>query len=499
MILHNISKHLLVFSLAVVFQAWTTVAECIPEAGISRCVNVEMHFEVEYLTRGITKTSEYRRSRTRSRGYKEYMDEQGSSLSEAIQREKSISNYNRRMSDISSAHANSEAQSTSASIEVSGYGVTAAASFSHATESAEARSQAEAQEAVTQASNAMKFATELNKQLNRKNGWATDEEVEEEYESNSTIVYQGGRFQVWRRVEIDLNIDGQSISEIETRYVLDFTTAPSPTELFDLAKNYLKLFILEDANAILDLSVYTVSATMLVPLPSYERPDVLSELRRSIIQQNTDCLYAIDQPDSQSITRLATIDHALNEQNNRLSAIDLLNTQQNGRLTSIDSENLLQDNQITSMQTSEDESTKRVYFSANLVRKMEHQGTVIFNLVEESEGGGYNRNSGRFIAPANAGGVYEFSCEMYNGSLDDDYRIRLVKTHKNVYHAGSRYHEWLREGISKGKKSQSFTISYITHLNPGDEVWVILSEGKLYGDSQTHWNYFSGKLIYADA
>jgi len=493
MILHNISKHLLVFSLAVVFQAWTTVAECIPEAGISRCVNVEMHFEVEYLTRGITKTSEYRRSRTRSRGYKEYMDEQGSSLSEAIQREKSISNYNRRMSDISSAHANSEAQSNSASISVSGYGVTADASFSHATDSSEERSNAEAQEAVTEASNAMKFATELNKQLNRKNTWATDEEVEEEYESSSEIEYQGGRFQVWRKVESDLIIDGQSISEVETQYVLDFETAPTSTELFDLAKDYLKLFILEDANMTLDLSVYTVSAMMLVPLQNYEHPDVLSELRQSIIQQNTDALLAIEQQDLQSSTRFATIDHALNEQNNRLSAIDLLNTHQNDRLTTIESKNLLQNNQITSMQTNGDESDKKVWFSANLNKKMEHHGPIMFNTVEESEGGGYNPNSGRFTAPANAGGVYEFSCEVYNGNLENNYQIRLVKSNTRGHHI------WLREGISRGKKYQSFTISYITHLNPGDQAWCILSDGRLFGGSQTNWNYFSGKLIYADA
>jgi len=492
MILHNISKHLLVFSLTVVFQAWTTVAECIPEPGISRCISVEMHVEVEYMSRGIKETSEMKRTRARSRGYKSYMDEHESAITEAIRREASMSNYNQQMSDISSASANNEAQSTSASIEVSVGGAGAGASFEHNTQSAEEQSAADRQEAEESASNAMKFATELNKQLRESNSWATDEELEEEYESVSTREYQDGRFQVWRRVETDLNIDGQSISEIKTEYVKDYDTAPTPTDLFNEAKDHLRRFILLDVDAVLDMTSYSKSAMMRVPLQSYTgESSRLSELRQSIIQQNASCLQAIEQRNSRAITRLAPIENEITQQNNRLSTIDSINQQQNGRLTTFDSENLRQDDQITSIQTSQDGSiNKKVYFSAALCVNQNNHGTVKFNVVLESMGGGYSSDSGRFTAPANAGGVYEFKCELNNAG-EKDYQFRLMTLKRNTYY-------WLREGISRGEKYKSISASYITHLNPGDEVWVVLSDGKLDSAGGDNRNYFSGKLLYSD-
>ncbi|XP_008296700.1 C1q-related factor-like [Stegastes partitus] len=122
-------------------------------------------------------------------------------------------------------------------------------------------------------------------------------------------------------------------------------------------------------------------------------------------------------------------------------------------------------------------------FAENMVIIYEH---VFLNL-----GGGYNVNTGIYTAPRS--GFYSFAVTVYSKVSDVNQTIAVCASlQKNgMVVSGS---------TEKNNEDQedSTTIVVGIGLNAGDEVAVILPAGCFICDNKSHYNTFTGFLLYAD-
>ncbi|XP_066288195.1 complement C1q-like protein 3 [Branchiostoma lanceolatum] len=113
---------------------------------------------------------------------------------------------------------------------------------------------------------------------------------------------------------------------------------------------------------------------------------------------------------------------------------------------------------------------------------------VKYDDVLSNVGGAYNRETGKFVTAV--GGVYFFTFTGKIDTSDESYFLWLVKNGQAMVA--------LHEYDASETLSLSSSHSAILHLQPGDEVCVMLQAGRDLFSSINRYVTFSGFLIHAD-
>ncbi|CAH1268219.1 C1QTNF9B [Branchiostoma lanceolatum] len=113
---------------------------------------------------------------------------------------------------------------------------------------------------------------------------------------------------------------------------------------------------------------------------------------------------------------------------------------------------------------------------------------VTYDVVLSDVGGAYNRETGKFVATV--GGVYFFTFTGMINSNDNSYLLWLMKNGQKMV--------GLYDYSGSASLNLSSSNTAILHIQPGDEVCVMLQAGRDLFSSSGRYVTFSGFLIHAD-
>ncbi|XP_029923397.1 uncharacterized protein LOC115370512 [Myripristis murdjan] len=116
--------------------------------------------------------------------------------------------------------------------------------------------------------------------------------------------------------------------------------------------------------------------------------------------------------------------------------------------------------------------------------------TVVYQHVFINLGGSYNVTTGKFIAPYS--GVYSFSLTVYSDAgAPDSALAACASLHVNGSQVASASDQ------NRQDQEDSSTTVVALRLNAGDKVHVKLPAGCFLCDNNSHYNTFTGFLLYA--
>uniref|UniRef100_A0A667Y927 Cerebellin 20 n=1 Tax=Myripristis murdjan TaxID=586833 RepID=A0A667Y927_9TELE len=115
--------------------------------------------------------------------------------------------------------------------------------------------------------------------------------------------------------------------------------------------------------------------------------------------------------------------------------------------------------------------------------------TVVYQHVFINLGGSYNVTTGKFIAPYS--GVYSFSLTVYSDAgAPDSALAACASLHVNGSQVASASDQ------NRQDQEDSSTTVVALRLNAGDKVHVKLPAGCFLCDNNSHYNTFTGFLLY---
>jgi hypothetical protein len=124
-----------------------------------------------------------------------------------------------------------------------------------------------------------------------------------------------------------------------------------------------------------------------------------------------------------------------------------------------------------------------------VVYHLKHMDTIKFETVITDIGGGYNNQSGLFVAPVS--GIYVFSC-----SLMDHDASQGVMVHAEIIH-NQRVLGRIFAHAEGGSYRDQGAQTVFTHVNQGDQIWVRTIDNPDLALGAELYSTFSGYLLLA--
>ncbi|XP_045157709.2 complement C1q-like protein 3 [Mercenaria mercenaria] len=127
--------------------------------------------------------------------------------------------------------------------------------------------------------------------------------------------------------------------------------------------------------------------------------------------------------------------------------------------------------------------------SPRSVDHLKHQDTIKFETVITDISGGYNNQSGVFVAPVS--GIYMFSC-----SLMDDLEEHGLMLHAEIVQNQRVLGRIFAHAEANNHRDQGAQTVF-TYINQGDKVWVRTIDNQNLGLGGELYSTFSGYLLLA--